>query len=1314
MIKKSRLIIAILILFNAAISFAQSKLVRVNPLTGTANVTIPIYEITRGQVALPISLSYNATGVKPKDVEATAGMNWQLNAGGQVSRQVRGLPDDCTPSSSSAGMYGWISASDNAPTKIAGFGIANNGSTCSNETADISYINTNFSYQVDTEPDIFSVSAPGLSCEFIYNRSTNTFQPINYQDIVITYTTDGSNLIHSFTITNDRGIKYVFAAPTQISLTSFSSGTPAFFTTAYNQNKSAGLFYYGSWSLTSMTDPYQNGISLTYKIPSKPRVGMDSVSLYVGGASSATLEYYTQTSSWPQTLYQIKVNVGGDDIANFLTFNWTNNTSTSQNIISSITGLGKNLNFYYDSTPYLMHNGSWYTRQFLAGYADISALNTPVSYGFSYYGQYIGDSGNDTFTTLPDSSTSQVDYWGYFSSSSNTSILPKVWVNPSDTLYHRYQVYQQSSEGSNYSYTLPGNVMTVDTVNIMAGSLSKITYIQGGSTSLIYQSNDYVDVPTGNVVKGGGIRIKQIIDSVASGSTNNIIRNYSYVNPSTHVSSGKPVSLPEFAFTIPYSGAATGLSLWEYSTALSKTDLSNEDHTIMYQYATVSQPGAGSVQYQYYLPATNWDNSAAPDCSGCATTEWYPTKNYAARTNCSLTYGQVNNSKYNYPFINNPNYDFERGMPAAVISYNSTGGEVSETDYTYQRSNSPGIITAFHVDENINGSLDVKGYNKYNIYFNTSELTATVTKKVFDSNNSNTSQSSVATYTYGSTNHKLPTQQSVTNSDGSVLTSKYSYVKDYNATAGSNANITALSNLKLLNINAPVESYQQLTIGGSTLTTGAALTLFSGFTNTGNTQYQPSRQLKMIAPDGLTNFAPFTINSSAQTTANDSRYVPVVNYDTYDYSGALITSDDTHNHYTTTVTDNITFKPISVFANAAAKEVAFADFDSTEGGIVGGFSASGSGSYAAVGSHTGISLGVASTQTITSATLTKNTIAQNYIFSVWINAAASGILTLTLTGISTHPTINYSGGWKYYELKIPASGLSSSYTVSFTTSQNISVDDILFYPDIAEVTTVAYNDTTFLKTAQTNTNGVSAYYKYDEWGRNLYTYDRDRNILQKNTYVTAQNIGDFSSMTIRYGTLNPNVAVAFSVGGVDISSGAKVTWTFGDGSAPITTAVTTSPTHTYTATGAYTVTAAVSSPYLGSKTLSSNISVVPGPVHVNYVTNTFGYGDVSQITFTLVGNSTPSYTLNAPNLNGVTITGGNYNITVTLSDGKQYPYPSGSTGGYTSLSVGGNYTSTYCQAYHIGNSYTFSSVNLTNCTTATFTVSQLACGGPPE
>ncbi len=66
----------------------------VNMHTGVPDVSIPIYTVTEGPLTLPISLSHHASGLKVQETASWVGAGWTLNAGGVVSRTVKGLPDE--------------------------------------------------------------------------------------------------------------------------------------------------------------------------------------------------------------------------------------------------------------------------------------------------------------------------------------------------------------------------------------------------------------------------------------------------------------------------------------------------------------------------------------------------------------------------------------------------------------------------------------------------------------------------------------------------------------------------------------------------------------------------------------------------------------------------------------------------------------------------------------------------------------------------------------------------------------------------------------------------------------------------------------------------------------------------------------------------------------------------------------------------------------------------------------------------------------------------------------------------------------------
>lgn len=66
----------------------------VSLFTGTANINIPIHTVKSGDLEVPIFLTYDASGVRPNVHPGWTGMGWSLNAGGLITRKVRGLADE--------------------------------------------------------------------------------------------------------------------------------------------------------------------------------------------------------------------------------------------------------------------------------------------------------------------------------------------------------------------------------------------------------------------------------------------------------------------------------------------------------------------------------------------------------------------------------------------------------------------------------------------------------------------------------------------------------------------------------------------------------------------------------------------------------------------------------------------------------------------------------------------------------------------------------------------------------------------------------------------------------------------------------------------------------------------------------------------------------------------------------------------------------------------------------------------------------------------------------------------------------------------
>jgi YD repeat-containing protein len=78
---------------NAA-SIARFADYPVNLHTGVPEIDIPIHVVSEGPLELPIGLSYHAAGLKVTELASSVRAGWALNAGGMVSRTVKGQPDE--------------------------------------------------------------------------------------------------------------------------------------------------------------------------------------------------------------------------------------------------------------------------------------------------------------------------------------------------------------------------------------------------------------------------------------------------------------------------------------------------------------------------------------------------------------------------------------------------------------------------------------------------------------------------------------------------------------------------------------------------------------------------------------------------------------------------------------------------------------------------------------------------------------------------------------------------------------------------------------------------------------------------------------------------------------------------------------------------------------------------------------------------------------------------------------------------------------------------------------------------------------------
>lgn len=205
---------------NAA-AMEKFSTIPVDYSTGVPSISYPMWSWQHGKLQFSIGLSYHAGGHKIDDMPSNTGLGWSLSGIGRVSRTVRGLPDDkpikgfinsdplpnASTSSYDGTQYYYTSSSiytqTNYPSNIA---ITQYNTAYSQTIRDI------VRSQLDGEQDIFSYSINGKSGRFVLDKDGDVV-PLEQTKVKIepVYSSSmGSKQIVSFKITDDNGILYRF------------------------------------------------------------------------------------------------------------------------------------------------------------------------------------------------------------------------------------------------------------------------------------------------------------------------------------------------------------------------------------------------------------------------------------------------------------------------------------------------------------------------------------------------------------------------------------------------------------------------------------------------------------------------------------------------------------------------------------------------------------------------------------------------------------------------------------------------------------------------------------------------------------------------------------------------------------------------------------------------------------------------------------------------------------------------------------------------------------------------------------------------
>jgi YD repeat-containing protein len=436
----------------------------INKNTGAPNVSIPLFSLAGRKLSTTVSIGYSSSGIKVDEIASRVGMGWALNAGGVVTRTMRGVPDELNTRLTPALPMGPNCGSYNFMKTVA-------------QSYDVHGYNMGF----DAEPDLFNFNMNGISGAFVLD---NNMQPVllNADKARVEYNFSAA-ANWNFKITTTDGIVYYFGGPTATEKTkrlsscgrSYDEYLPSswYLTKIEHPNGEAIIFSYVSHTYT-----YDNGVSQTMHWVNTLREMPD-----VGGGSS-TCEP-TCNPVVPSTKCINTVSTQGVLLSSIgssqgsLHFDYISRLDCTDKLVGSI-GLWDNqgtqmqvFNFYYDH----VNSNLQFQNETAAGFDKTPYLVTlqerspDLQLAKVHLFKYIDPAGR-----APRLSFAQ-DHWGYFNGQSNGVFLPL----PDSLLYRQRFPLATANRNPFEQYA-------------QKGMLCRVIYPTGGSDSLIYESNAIASV----------------------------------------------------------------------------------------------------------------------------------------------------------------------------------------------------------------------------------------------------------------------------------------------------------------------------------------------------------------------------------------------------------------------------------------------------------------------------------------------------------------------------------------------------------------------------------------------------------------------------------------------------------------------------------------------------------------------------------------------------------------------------------------------------------------------------------------------------
>lgn len=508
----------------AAASLGKYGEIPVSYSTGVPSIDIPLYNLSFAQVTVPISLSYHAAGIKASERSGPVGLGWSLNAGGVITRVVRGYPDEVNDGVIS-GYYSQLALMES---------LAPIGTT---SAADKDYLFKAAEGKYDSEPDLYYYNFAGRSGFMVINSSNgnpSTTEFVSFPDQDLNITFNGSN----WSIWDTDGTRYFFEIKeqTESSNNYDAEGSNSIGTIVREVNEAP---YISSWYLESISHPSNNPVSPNNSFP-RPLVVFEyekiapegPLEVFSGSSISISKKWDDPSQSCLESTYsQLMVNQQNNttiketsttDLDDYqrltkivtdehiIKFTYTDGISNNyplgyrldRILVTKRDGTVPNTNF--PLKDYNLNYGS-----FTAGTESLLKLNS-ISESVLGTNNNLVHSFEYESGSLVSRTDKSLDWLGYPTGRSFGS-----------------NDYLIDNDAEFFSLPYPNGVNREPVFNeTKIGVLKKITYPTGGFTEFTYELNTAeIDA---SVVDIGGLRVQKITSSNDGTNTGFLEKTYAY------------------------------------------------------------------------------------------------------------------------------------------------------------------------------------------------------------------------------------------------------------------------------------------------------------------------------------------------------------------------------------------------------------------------------------------------------------------------------------------------------------------------------------------------------------------------------------------------------------------------------------------------------------------------------------------------------------------------------------------------------------------------------------------------------------------